>query len=120
MHCALQMAFESARDLDNFMQELDRYFPNGAWEQAISKWIIPQEEWESLKYPYCEYAKKGWWGGTGHRSAIIFCIYEENNARIESIFSAICSWTTGFPDCPIGKPGGELPNITAIPITPAP
>lgn len=112
--CVSELAYESARELDQLLQELDLYFPVGAWEQAFWKILIPQEEWEAAKQIYCTFDVQNWLGGSGHGIAFLNCILEQNRDRIGTLERIVCAGTAGLPRCPVGKPGGEPPVLTAI------
>jgi hypothetical protein len=58
--CVSELAFESARALDQLLLELDYYFPNGAWEQAFSRNLMPQRDWETAKQAYCTFETQNW------------------------------------------------------------
>jgi hypothetical protein len=113
--CISGKAHESARELDKYLQELDLYFPNGSWEKAIERMAMPQEKWESLKEPYCEFREQDSIGGTGHSAFIMGCINEQNIERIKTFNFLVCLQTRGFPRCT--KMNVEIPEITAIPVS---
>lgn len=113
--CAGHRAYKSARDLDTLLLELDQHFPNGSWEEALSHIILPQEEWESYKVPYCRFDNQLSIGGSAYGIFISNCIEEQNLERIKWLEEIVCMFTEGFPRCTPGKPGGEEPFITAIP-----
>lgn len=114
--CAARRAYQSARDLDTLLLELDQHFPNGSWEEALSHIILPQEEWESYKIPYCKIVNQGSIGGSVHGIWFSECILEQNLERIETLGYWICSsYIKGFSRCTPRKPGGEKPVLTAIP-----
>jgi hypothetical protein len=120
MFCVSGKAYEAARELDALLSELDNQFPDRSWELALHRIILPQEKWESLKQPYCEYVSQKFIGGTAHSNSIMNCIAAQNKERIEILLWAICFENTMFSKCPPRKPGGEEPSITAIPLTPTP
>jgi hypothetical protein len=115
MICLKGKAYESARELDTLLLELDKQFPNRAWEDALEDMILPQEKWESLKISYCEYESQKYIGGTIYSNTITSCISEQNTERIQTLMQVVCMKTSGFLKCPPKKPGGEEPFITAIP-----
>lgn len=118
--CVKGEAYKAARELDTLLVELDSQFPNGTWEEALQEAIMPQEKWESLKYPACEFGAQDYMGGTHHSNAIMYCVTMQNKNRIHRLVSLICMETKGFSRCTPEKSGGEVPSITAVPITPAP
>ena len=83
-------AYESARELDALLLELDSQFPDGEWESALERVTIPQEHWESLKVPYCEYDVHLSIGGTGYAIFYWNCIERENRNRIGHLESFAC------------------------------
>jgi uncharacterized protein YecT (DUF1311 family) len=115
MICIGGKAYASARALDELLRELDSQFPNGTWEIALERILMSQEEWESLKQPYCTFANQESIGGTAHSNDIMNCIYEENLARTDTLTYLACSRFDGFARCAPKKPGGEPPFLTAIP-----
>jgi hypothetical protein len=113
--CVAGEEYDSARALDKFQAELDSEFPNGGWELALNRLILPQEEWESDKQAYCEITTEDYLGGSGYGAAYGDCIYQQNLHRIDKLMWAAC-FKTNFSKCPPRKPGGEAPIITAIPM----
>ena len=88
--CARGKAYESARELDALLLELDSQFTDGEWESALERVTIPQEHWESLKVPYCEYDVHLSIGGTGYAIFYWNCIERENRNRIGHLESFVC------------------------------
>ena len=113
--CAARRAYQSARDLDTLLLELDQHFPNGSWEEAFWRILLPQEEWESYKVPYCKFDNQLSIGGTAHGLWILDCIEEQNLERKIWLTQIVCMFTEGFTRCTPGKPGGEEPFLTTIP-----
>ncbi|MBI5950106.1 MAG: DUF1311 domain-containing protein [Chloroflexi bacterium] len=118
--CLNGKAYKSARELDTLLLELDSQFPSGAWEKALSSIILPQEEWEDMKKPYCTFASQESIGGAMYSNEITSCILEQNKKRAETLMWAVCL-EANFSKCPSRKAGSELFAITAAPnTTPAP
>jgi|WetSurMetagenome_2_1015567.scaffolds.fasta_scaffold135931_3 hypothetical protein len=113
--CAYLEAYKSARELDALLKDLDQQFPNGGWENAFQRLILPQEKWESYKEPYCEIAEQESVGGTAHSALLLACINEQNLDRIERLKWAACL-ESNFSQCPPVRESHEPWVITTQPI----
>lgn len=99
-NCAYAQAYDSARELDTLLLELDHQFPNGEWQLALGGGFFPQEEWGQLVVPYCEYAQHRYYAGTVYTAFFLSCVTQENRNRAEYVTLFACRMLDNFTwDC---------------------
>ena len=98
--CAAGMAFNSARELDHLLLQLDQQYPEGKWETTLADVTISQNQWESLKVAYCEYDAYLSQGGYEHSIHYWTCIDRENRSRAELVETFACMLLDEFSRCP--------------------